>query len=185
MRNNLLPPKPWIVDQPKAFVLGCDPTAFYKNGAPRKFEYVFNLQDKGDKRYFAGILKNLKAFGLGLDCIYVQNLVTDYQPTETSKNKNWNNEALKSIPLRRKEFDDVDPTGNLPVFLTSQHLYKVLLNDGIQPETPATLYKESMPIPAMQNKLGRPLVVLYRHYKYAMDKHPVYQEMIKKNFLNL
>jgi hypothetical protein len=181
------PPKPHSPPKEsiKAFVLGCDPTAFYKNGAPRKFEYVFNLQKKGDKRYFAGILKNLEAVGLCLDCIYVQNLVTDYQSEETAKNKNWPAVAALEIPLRKQEFDAIDPSGKLPVFLTSQHLYKILLNEGIQPKTPTAIYKGAIPVKAEDNKLGRPLVALYRHYKYAVDKHPVYQEMIKKNILNL
>lgn len=178
------PPKPHIPPKAsiKAFVLGCDPTAF-KNEKLLKFHYVFDIG--GDKRYFAGILKNLIAVGLSLDCIYVQNLVPDYQSEETAKNKNWHAVAAKEIPLRKQEFDAIDPSGKLPVFLTSQHLYKVLLNDGIKPKTPAAIYKGAIPVKAEDNKLGRPLVALYRQYKYAVDKHPVYQEMIKKNILNL
>lgn len=179
------PPKPHIPPKEfiKAFVLGCDPTAFGADGNHREFEFVFDL--KGDKRYFASILKNLEAVGLCLDCIYVQNLVPDYQAKETAKNKNWPAIAAHEIPLRKQELDAIDPSGKLPVFLTSQHLYKVLLNDDLKPKTPAALYAEASPIPASENKFGRPLVALYRHYKYAVIKYPEYQEMIKKNTLNI
>jgi len=183
IKNNLLPPKPWIVDQPKAFVLGCDPTAFYKNGAPRKFEYVFNLQKTGDKRYFAGILKNLEALGLGLDCIYVQNLVPDYQSLETAKNKEWPVIAAKEIPLRKQEFDGVDPSGLIPVFLTSERLYKVLMNDGEPLLSAKELYKqENVLIPASKNKLCRPLIALYRHPKYQYAAQEDYFNRIKDVF---
>jgi hypothetical protein len=180
------PPKPHIPPKAsiKAFVLGCDPTAFDKKRNRRVFNYVFDIE--GDKWYFDGILKNLEAVGLCMDCIYVDNLVTGYQEEETAKNKNWGSIAAREIPLRKQEFDAIDPSGKLlPVFLTSQHLYKVLLNEGIQPKTPTAIYKGAIPVKAEDNKLGRPLVALYRHYKYAVDKHPVYQEMIKKNILNL
>jgi hypothetical protein len=41
MKNNLLPPKPWVVEHPKAFVLGCDPTAFYTDTSGEKHPLVF------------------------------------------------------------------------------------------------------------------------------------------------
>lgn len=70
----------------KAFVLGCDPTAF-KDGIRLDFDYVFGI--KKDKRFFAGINANLKSLGLELECVYVQNLITDYQDFVTSDHPNW------------------------------------------------------------------------------------------------
>lgn len=176
------PPKPHSPPTAsiKAFVLGCDPTAFGADGNHREFEFVFDL--KGDKRYFASILKNLEAVGLCLDCIYVQNLVPDYQAKETAKNKNWPAIAAHEIPFRKQELDAIDPSGKLPVFLTSQHLYKVLLNNDLKPKTPAALYAEVSPIPASENKLGRPLVALYRHYKYNENNKPNYFKQVKHIF---
>ncbi len=51
----------------KVFVLGSDPTA--KDGKSdnlvREIEYIFDLGGK-DKRYFAGIMRNMKSIGLEL-----------------------------------------------------------------------------------------------------------------------
>jgi hypothetical protein len=187
MRNNLLPPKPWIVDQPKAFVLGCDPTAFYvdTNGEklPLVFKTVFDINGS-DVRYFSAINKHLMVLDLHYETdVYVQNLVVDYQPTETSKNENWNNEALKGIPLRRKEFDEVDPSGKIPVFLTSERLYKVLMSESEPLLSAKELYKqENVLIPASKNKLGRPLIALYRHPKYQYAAQEDYFNRIKDVF---
>lgn len=113
------PPKPYCTDlrKIKAFVLGCDPTGFDKKRNRLIFEYVFNIGGK-DKRYFAGILSNLKKLELSLNDVYVQNLITDYQDEESSKNKKWLETAKTYIPARKKEFDAIDKEGKIPVFLT-------------------------------------------------------------------
>ncbi len=178
------PPAAWKVEQPKAFVLGCDPTAFYTDADgkrfPLVFKHVFDL-DGPDFRYFSAIRKNLVELELDYETdIYVQNLVVDYQPDETTKNKNWNNEALKSIAQRKKEFDNVDPSGRVPVFLTSERLYKVLMNAGEPLLTAKELYEqEIVMIPAVKNKLGRPLIALYRHPKYHNSKQKAYFNSVK------
>jgi len=185
-----MPPLPaaWKVEHPKAFVLGCDPTAFYTDADGKRYPLVFkHVFDLGgpDLRYFSAIRKNLVELDLDYETdIYVQNLVVEYQPAETTRNKNWNNEALKSIDQRRKEFDDVDPNHRVPVFLTSERLYKVLMNAG-EPLLPAQeLYKqESVMIPADKNKLGRPLIALYRHPKYNYSRQIDYFNRVK-NALN-
>lgn len=84
-----LAPKPFCFnkDNVKAFVLGCDPTGSDKNENPLEFGYVFDLGK--DKWYFSGILANLCQIGLSLNDIYVQNLITEYLKTESSKNKEW------------------------------------------------------------------------------------------------
>lgn len=149
----------------KAFVLGCDPTAFDKNKTRLQFKNVFDID--GDGRYFASVLANLKALGIYLDDIYVQNLVTDYQEKETAKNKHWEVVALRYVPDRRIEFDRIDPSKKMPVSLTSELLYKALLNDAEEREKAKDLYdSEEVVIPAEKNKFGRPLIALYRHYQY-------------------
>ncbi|HPR27005.1 MAG TPA: hypothetical protein PLG29_11625 [Lentimicrobium sp.] len=191
MRIKQPPPKPWIVPNPVAFVLGCDPTAFKAEdkGKPKEerepviFRTVFGL-DNGLK-YFGGINANLDALGLKYKtCTYIQNLVTDYQVEETSKNKEWDNTASGSIDARRTEFDTIDPTHKIPVLLTSERLYKVLMNAG-EPLLPAQeLYKqESVMIPADKNKLGQPLIALYRHPKYNYSRQIDYFNRVK-NALN-
>lgn len=57
-------PKPFCsnVDKVIAFVLGCDPTAFDKNGNRLEFEFVFDLGN--DERYFKGVIENLRQVGL-------------------------------------------------------------------------------------------------------------------------
>lgn len=175
-------PKPYhnSANRIKAFVLGCDPTAF-KNGKRLEFEYVFGI--KKDKRYFAGINANLNLLGLDQEYVYIQNLVTEPQDEETGKNKKWKGEAVKQIKLRREEFDHLDPSRKLPVFLTSDLLYKVLLNDNVKRKTPSEIYTATeMVIPAEQNKLVRPLVAFYRHYTYSMKNKPEYARRLIQTF---
>jgi len=155
----------------KAFILGCDPTV---KDNKLEFEYVFDIEN--DKRYFAGILSNLKLIGLFLEDVYVQNLITEYQDEETSGNKNWNEIAKTYIPSRRKEFDKIDPEKKIPVFLTSEVLYKVLLNDDQNKYKAKELYnnKSLIPISAKDNQLKRPLITLYRHYSYSLSRQKEY-----------
>ena len=174
-------PKPYCSNksQIKAFVLGCDPTGF-KNGNRLEFEYVFDLRK--DKRYFAGILSNLKQIGLSLEDVYVQNLITDYQEKESSKNKEWLKTAKKFIPVRKKEFDDVDPEQKLPVLLTSELLYKALLSNDQPKYSAKKLYEnpDLIPIPSKANKLERPLISLYRHKFYLLKKWDLYRVALTK-----
>lgn len=187
MRPSPSPPKPWIVANPRAFLLGCDPTAFFTDPAGNKipilFKNVFDLGEGGDFRYFAAIHYNLLELELDyISDVYVQNLVTDYQPAETSKNKDWNRTALESIQERKEEFDDVDPTGKIPTFLTSERLYKVLMNPGEKLLSASELYQsKDVVIPAEKNQLGRPLIALYRHPGYKHDKQAEYYKRVKNN----
>ena len=162
----------------KAFVLGCDPTAFDKDRNRIEFEYVFGIGK--DKRYFAGINSNLVELGLSRESVYVQNLVTDYQEKETAKNPKWHDTAQQYIKHRKAEFDAIDPGRTIPVFLTSELLYKVLLNDGEIQMKPSELYNSVTDffIPANRNKLFRPLVPLYRHPAYSMKNKPEYAKRV-------
>jgi hypothetical protein len=192
-------PKPYCKNpgKVKAFVLGCDPTAFSKEERLKPvelrkhldFKTVFNLDFKPgfnlgrDKRYFAGVLSNLKEIDLSLENIYVQNLVSDYQKEESSKNRDWIRKAQGYIKGLIEEFDKIDPSRNTPVLLTSELLYKALLNDGIKKVPARDFYelKAEIPIPPDVNKLGRPLIPFYRHRAYALgDKHKAYSQQIIK-----
>lgn len=170
----------------KAFVLGCDPTAKDKGKENHKiFDNVFDIGK--DRRYFSSILKNLKSLGLSLENIFVQNLVTDYLDDETSKNGVWAKIAEQYIPSRKQEFDEIDPTGLIPVMLTSEYLYKVLINSDQVKYSAKELYENEnlVPIRAENNKLGRPLIPLYRHMEYSLNNKIEYQvrvkEIIQKN----
>lgn len=185
--KSMPPPAAWKVANPRAFVLGCDPTAYYTDADGKRYPLVFkHVFDLGgpDLRYFSAINNNLLELGLDYETdIYVQNMVVDYQPDETTKNKNWNNEALKSIEQRKKEFDDVDPTGRVPVFLTAERLYKVLMNAGEPLLTAKELYEqEIVMIPAVKNKLGRPLIALYRHPRYNYKNQEPYFKRVREAF---
>ncbi|HLO60125.1 MAG TPA: hypothetical protein VK179_15355 [Bacteroidales bacterium] len=179
-------PKPYFngINLLKAFVLGCDPTAFDKENRPLNFEYVFDLGN--DQRYFSGILKNLECIGLSLQNIFVQNLVTDYLDKCSADNKQWKEITLKYIESRKKEFDTIDPTGKIPVLLTSELLYEVLLNDDQIKYSAKDLYllHSKIPIPSEHNKLKRPLIPLYRHFRYNLNAHPEYAKVLSNFFSN-
>lgn len=189
-------PKPYCKnpDKVKAFVLGCDPTAFSKEERQKPvgqrkhidFETVFNIDDDdGDDRYFAGILSNLKEIDLSLDDVYVQNLVSDYQDEESSKNKDWIRNAQGYIPGLIEELARIDPSVKTPVLLTSELLYKALLNDGMKKVPARDFYeiKAEIPIPPGLNKLERPLIPFYRHRAYSLGNYKGYSSLII-SFLN-
>lgn len=177
----------------RAFVLGCDPTAFDKierlkpfgERKPMKFDTVFNLDGK-DQRYFTGILANLNEIGIRKDEIYVQNMVTDYQKEESSKNKNWVKIARDYITPRIEELDGIDPSRKIPVLLTSELLYKVLLNK-VEKRIPAKEFyelKAEIPIAASTNQLARPLIPFYRHRYYSLNRHTAFRDKIRKILLD-
>jgi hypothetical protein len=164
----------------KAFVLGCDPTNFSDNGKPVELTYVFGIGQ--DHRYFSDILSNLQLLGFHLEDLYIQNLVTEYLNEETGKNKNWEAKANKHLAARKTEFDTIDPTGQIPVFLTAERLYQFLLNDNEKKWKASELYalRTEIPVPSHANKLGRPLIPLYRHYQYNLLKWPEYLSNLQR-----
>jgi hypothetical protein len=174
-------PKPFCANPKniKAFVLGCDPTGFDKQGKQIEFETVFGIGRDG--RYFAGIEANLRMLNIKKEQIYVQNLITEYQEKESAKNKNWLAIAKTYIESRCAEFDQIDPSRTRPVFLTSELLYKALLCNSEKLHSPSGIYhlQTTIPIPAEDNKLLRPLIPLYRHPAYALKKHLDYIERVK------
>jgi hypothetical protein len=103
---------------------------------------------------------------------------------ESSKNKEWKTIATNSIPERKKEFDSIDRSSQIPVLLTSELLYKAL----ILPETSKYKAKEfygveaPIPISANYNLLNRPLLPLYRHYLYKLSEHNSYLNYLQSLF---
>lgn len=178
----MIQPRPFCFNPSKikAFVLGCDPTNFSDSGKTVELSHVFGIGQ--DHRYFSDILSNLQLLGLHLEDLYIQNLVTEYLDEETGRNKNWETVAEQYLSDRKIEFDKVDPTGKTPVFLTAERLYQFLLNDNEKKWKASDLYElnAEIPIPADSNKLGRPLIPLYRHYQYELEKWPIYSENLRQ-----
>lgn len=60
---------------------------------------------------------------------------------------------------------------SFPVLLTSESLYKVLLNPTIHRRSARYLYShpDEIPITPETNRLGRPLMPLYRHWDYRLS----------------
>jgi hypothetical protein len=159
-------------------VLGADPTAFDKNGNRIFIETVFGIGGE-DKRYFASILKNLNAIGLGLEDIFVQNLVRDYQENETSKNPAWLATAALWVPILQMELDALDPKRRVPVLVTGEIIMRALLL-GVKPATAKDLYSGKAEIPVQEtNGLGRQLIPMYRHHEYSLVKHEDYSKKVK------
>jgi len=121
---------------------------------------------------------------LGLENIYVQNLVTDYQKEESSKNKAWVKIAQDYITPRMKEYDNIDPSRKIPVLLTSELMYKALLNKGEKRITAKQFYNltAGIPIPAVANELQRPLIPFYRHPAYSLAKNLEYAKALQSFF---
>ena len=176
-------PSPYFdkVNKLKAFVLGCDPTAF-KDKIQVPLKIVFGIGQDG--RYFSGIKANLKLLNIGMEDIYVQNLIPVIRQQESSKDPDWVIAAQSFIPDRVKEFDNIDPTRSIPVFLTSELLYKALLNEGQIPKKPIDIYSEESDviIPPAINKLFRPLIILYRHRAYSLKNQIEYSTRLQKYF---
>lgn len=173
-------PKPFYTNKNKlkAFVLGADPT----NPAKLEFEYVFAIHS-GDRRYFASIERNLDAIGLRIDDVFVQNLVQEYLKLPTAENVHWEKDAERWLPITKKEFDEIDPSGKLPVLVTAERIMKFL-----HPETPKAkdIYSGSVKVPVARNlnKLERPLIPLYRHFNYELSRCPEYQKLLHAYFQN-
>lgn len=193
-------PKPYWkeengADKVKAIYLGCDPTNKAKN---IQFDYAFahGTSDSGFEKFINLHEKQLKSIGLSWDDVYTQNLCQNYFTEETSKNKIWKDVAKEFwIQELNTELDSLFGK-DIPVLLTSQLLLDVLLNDDLleNGKRPARfdameLYtrKKDFTISSEQNKLGRPLIAVYRgrnpktgqSYMFLKDQHSEYANRIK------
>jgi hypothetical protein len=158
------------VSKVKVIYLGCDPTNKAKN---IQFEHAFahGTSDPGFKRFITLHEKQLKSIGLSWDDVYTQNLCQNYFTEETAKNKIWKQAAeVMWIQVLNNELDSLFGK-DIPVLLTSQLLLDVILNDDILENSKRPARYDAMkfysgetiiPISSDQNKLGRPLIPLYR-----------------------
>lgn len=175
-------PKPYPDDvtNTRAILLGCDPTNKYSDSLP----YVFAI--KSGLKIFNSFIKSwersLEAIGLNFATVYMQNLCRNYFKEETSKNKIWIQAAAYWIPCLKEELKQFDI--GLPVLLTSNLLYEVLLHKKETRHKPVEFYNgiADFPIAPEMNKLERPLIPFYRHRYYEINKWPGYRDKIKKYF---
>jgi len=181
-------PKPWPSENPdiskiKAIVLGCDPSNFSKGSETQVLETVFGIEGKGkDGRYFAGILQNMNQLGLKLTDLYVQNLCRNYFDKVTAENDCYPEAAKLWRKSLCSELDELQIPRHVPVFMTSQYIYKALIKEAVHEFSPADLYGTHglLPIAAEDNHLSRPLFPLYRggYGAYKPDKQLVYKETV-------
>ena len=176
------PPKPYYHDlkKVKAILLGADPSNNSDNGLAVQLEYVFSINGK-DKRYFAGIARNLEEIGLSQDDIYAQNLIQEYQEAETGQNKNWEAEAEKWVEPLKQELDSFDPEKRIPVLVTAQVIFKALTDKKLP--SPKEIYSSRADgiVQPDENRLGRSLLPFYRHYSYALSnvEYKKYKETVR------
>ena len=164
----------------KAFVLGTDPSNFSDNHKPRKISFVFDIGS--DKRYFSSINQNLEVIGLSLENVFVENMVRNYMDQETASNTKWDLFAEKWLPYIKQEFDSIDPAKKIPVLITAQVILKFLSLTPLEIGKPGDYYKgiRKIPIPSLENKLGRNLIPFYRHLEYSLKKQDNYREKVNK-----
>lgn len=154
----------------KAFVIGADPSNFSNKRHPVILNTVFGI-GCGDPRYFRDILNNLKRIGLNLENIYVQNIVRNYMTFETSeKPLLWHKFASLWIEILKQELNCVDPKTEIPALITAEAIYDFLLVDKKEKCSPSDFYncKAIIPIEKAKNKLERPIIPLYRHFRYKL-----------------
>ena len=181
---------PGGIEDVKAIYLGCDPT---NNSYNIEFEYAFAHKHKGTE--FNQFLKmhseQLKQIGLDWNHVYAQNLCRNYFSDETGVNKIWKKVAEEFWIERLKEdLSAFDP--KIPVLLTSQLLLEVLGDKETSKYMAPYIYecRTAIPIPADKNKLGRPLIPVYRgksprykvSYHLKNDQWKEYRNLIKKLF---
>ena len=170
-------------DSVKAVVLGCDPS-FVKNNRPEQITTVFNLDDTVKENFFSTIKDNLDEINLGLDQIYVQNLCRNYFTKETQSNDYWIEIARLWIPALKNELDALFNI-NIPVLLTSGHIYTALLGHKIKATySYKGIYEKCTIITSndVDNPLRRDLIPFFRHknYKLSLEKWTVYKDKIRK-----
>ncbi len=172
---------PGGIEAVQAIYLGCDPTNLKYN---IHFPYVFAHNYAGNefKQFIKMHMEQLKAIDLKWETVYTQNLCRNYFDLETGVNKIWKKVAEEFWVERMKEELSVfDP--KIPVLLTSQLLLEVLGDKKTSKYTAPEIYecKREIPIPADKNKLGRPLIALYRgkNPNYKVSYHLKYKEWDK------
>lgn len=180
--NNVNWPKAYCEDikKVKAILLGCDPS----NGHDNNLEFAFGINTNNPKlkNFFLGIEKNLNLIGLTRSDVYVQNLCQNYFISETSKNPIWFYAAKIWIEYLKEELSELNISKDIPVLLTAEALYHVLLKDKVKKYKSKLLYENLtlVPISSNDNYLERPLIPLFRGGRgyYNLDKWTEYKKHI-------
>lgn len=178
-------PKPYYKDikSVKAILLGCDPSNMYCRSLP--YAFAIESSHKIFNSLIAALKRNLKEIELNLDVVYVQNLCQNYFVKETGKNldlwyKSANEYWIEYLKDELSVFNN-----NIPMLLTSEYLYNVLINDSEIRYKPIDFYKckADIPIPPEKNKLNRPIIPFYRHLKYNLKNWEEYKTQIINNIM--
>jgi hypothetical protein len=171
-------PKPYIGGRKlKAFLLGCDPGNKSNEGKTVLIDTVFGLENINSP-YFKKTKLNLNQLGLDLEDLYIQNVCRNYFYTDTFKQKesDWKKAAKYWLDLLKKEFNEVDSKIEVPVFITSEIIFNVLLNNNRPPAI--EIYTNKRILEPNENFLERKLIALYRHQNYQLKKWPDYKNHI-------
>ena len=179
--DNYLPfPKSYIGKGPiKAIVLGADPSTKEQI----RFDTVFGLLGE-DKRYFAGINRNLDAVGLTLDNVYVQNLCQNYFTKTTYEQKaNWWRASGVWYTFLRNELEELfDDT--VPILATSEIILKRFVHFDQEPPNYYYNNPDILPLDAGLYTSKRMVLPFYRHWRYNLNKEEwtLYRNKIKSIF---
>lgn len=164
----------------KAIYLGCDPSNKHSETLP----YVF-AQESGLKIFNSFIkahTEQLEQIGLDWNCVYTQNLCRNYFTYETAVNPIWFDAAKIWLPILKEELDSIFPA-SIPLLMTAEALYKILLLADVKNHKAKNLYTDNtlVPIPPEDNFLERQMIPLYRGGKgyYNLDKWEKYRTHVR------
>lgn len=180
-------PLPFVYDinHVKAIILGADPSNFSEHGKTKELTHAFGI-GSGDSRYFMSILANLEAINLSIKDVYVQNLIPEYLPEETSKYKDWEKIAETHLPQLMKDLDKFDKKRHIPVLVTAERVMKFLAESKL-PKPKDFYRKKTEGLDFPDNKLGRIVIPFYRHPEYKLNKsdNEGYREKLIRVFKTL
>jgi len=155
-------PKPFYgnIANVKAIVIGPDPSLVLN----LKYEYVFGLENP-ETKYFKVQEFNLRMVGLGLDNIYVQNLVQNYCNRLADKNPNWYEFAEIWKPTLKQEIDTLFSL-RIPVFFTNLRVLQALSAHKINKRNMLEYYQEGKFIKPSENYLNRTMIPMMSSHFY-------------------
>ena len=147
--------------------------------------YAFGIGQ--NPNYFRVILQNLNEIGLHLEDVYIQNLLPEYQKKETGKNKDFKLKASENAKTIAREFNKIDPTKRIPVFLTAKDVYRAIYRGNESVPTCKSFYnlETKIPICANDNLLERPAIPLFRNGYYELTEWPKYKLQLLNIMNNL
>lgn len=160
----------------RAIVLGADPS----NPSKKRFEYAFGLEDQNSP-YFSLIKGNLNVLGLRLDEVYVQNVCRNYFTGTTFDlpRKTWLKAASHWVSYLKQELDSQFGL-EIPILVTTEIIFEALAPDIHSKRTPSVgYYRDCTFIEAEQNRLGRKLIPLFRHYRYKLENWEGYADIVR------